>query len=62
MLTMEVEQLASLLGEPGAEAADLADSVAFLRRVSTRRQGRASEIRADWLPYLEARLQPTIPA
>jgi hypothetical protein len=55
-LTLQVEQLAHELGEPGAGERDRADAVAFLRSTPATAKGRVPEIKGDWLPYFEARL------
>ena len=55
-LTIQVEWLASQLGEPGATAADLADSIAFMKAISGRVTGETAEMNTAWLPSLEARL------
>jgi hypothetical protein len=52
---MLVEQVASELGEVGASRADLADALAYLKRLPP---GSGLEIFGsdDWIPYLESRL------
>ena len=55
-LTIEVEFLAHELGEPGVRREDLADSVAFLRRLPDEARGEVGQLRKDWLPFLEAKL------
>ena len=55
-LTLQVERLAHELGEPGAGERDLADTVAFLRSMPAGARGQAAEIKRDWLPYFEGRL------
>ena len=56
MLTIQVEQLAHTLGEPGASPRDLADSIEFLQSLPAETNGQAAQLREQWLPYFEARL------
>ena len=49
-LTMNVEWLARELGEPGASARDIADSIQFLRTMP-----KPKDEWAGWLKYLEGR-------
>jgi hypothetical protein len=55
-LTLQVERLAHELGEIGAGERDLVDTVAFLRSMPAPAKGQVAEIKRDWLPYFEARL------
>ena len=55
-LTMQVEELANELGEPGVDITDLADSAEFLRSLSPTKEEALTKLRRDWLPYLEDRL------
>ena len=55
-LTIQVEQLAEELGEPGAGERDLRDAAEFLRAMPSSARGTAAQTQHDWLPYFEARL------
>jgi len=55
-LTIQVEWLAGQLGEQGAAAADLADSIAFMKAISGTVTGETADMNSAWLPSLEARL------
>jgi hypothetical protein len=56
MLTIQVEQLAQELGSAGVGLDDLAHVVGFLRSLPPEVEGKAAELKAKWLPYLEQRL------
>jgi hypothetical protein len=56
MLAIQVEQLSHELGTPGAGAADLAHVIGLLSALPPDVKGKAAELKAEWLPYLEQRL------
>jgi hypothetical protein len=56
-LTLQVEGLAHELGEQGAAERDIADSLSCLKTMSPDARREAADIKCDWLPYLEARLE-----
>ena len=49
--TVLVEELASELNQPGAERADIVDTLAHLKRLP---ESSSTDVRA-WIPYLEAK-------
>jgi hypothetical protein len=55
-LTIQVEQLAQLLGEPGAAWRDVVEVAESLRRLPDEPEGKAAEVKRAWLPYFEARV------
>jgi hypothetical protein len=55
-LTIQVEQLAHQLGEPGASWRDVMDSFQILKELPENATGDVGETRRNWLPYFEARL------
>jgi len=58
-LTIQVEQLAQELGEPGASWQDIIDSLQLLRALPEASSGAEAETRRAWLPYFEARVGDT---
>jgi hypothetical protein len=50
--TVLVEELASELNQPGAEKADIMDTLAYLKLLP--KSSRTDDVRA-WIPYLEAK-------
>ena len=55
-LTIQVEQLAHQLGEPGASWRDVVDCFHALKELPANATGDVGETRRNWLPYFEARL------
>lgn len=55
-LTIQVEQLAHELGEPGAGWRDVVDCCQVLRELPADATGDVGETRRNWLPYFESRL------
>ena len=55
-LTIQVEQLAHELGEPGASWRDVVDCCQLLKELPETAKGDLEETRRNWLPYFEARL------
>ena len=56
-LTVLVEELASELHVPGAEASDVLDTLAYLKRIP--HDPSDAEDMAAWIPYLESRIRPS---
>jgi hypothetical protein len=59
VLTMQTEELAYKLGEPGASARDLSDAVEILRSLLSSPKGLGAGFKPEWVAYLEARLEHT---
>jgi hypothetical protein len=55
-LTIQVEQLARDLGEPGASWRDIVDVCNTLKALPEDASGDAGDARRTWLPYFESRL------
>ena len=55
-LTIQVEQLAHELGEPGASWRDVVDCFQVLKDLPDNATGDVAETRRNWLPYFESRL------
>jgi hypothetical protein len=56
-LTMLVETLAHDLQQPGADESDLRDSLRILENFGEGGDESIREMRREWLPYLQARLE-----
>lgn len=55
-LTIQVEQLAHQLGEPGASWRDVVDCLHALKELPDDATGDVGQTRRNWLPYFEARI------